>query len=132
MNDDNLARHFARLHYIYKEYKISNGEQVFNLDEGGFSTRTAPRARAKAVMETCGRSNSVGLKWSANADHVTLMPVVSADGTAWRPIAILSGKRHKWRKRDDGSVETPATFLPQNSLVCHRDPAGMDSLIFQE
>ena len=130
MNEDNLARHFARLHHIYKEYKSSDGQQVFNLDESGFSTRTASRARAKAVMETCGMSNAVGLKWSANAYHVTLMPVASADGTAWRPIAILSGKRHKWRKRDDGIVDTPATVLVQNAILCHRDPAGMDSLIF--
>ena len=35
------------------------------------------------------------LKWSANADHVTLMLVVSADDTAWRSIVVPSGKRKK-------------------------------------
>jgi len=82
-------------------------------------------------MESRGRSNSVELRRSSNADHVTLMPVVSADGSAWTPIAILPGKRSKWRKLPDGSIETPAHFLPHNSKLGYRDPAGKNSELFQ-
>lgn len=75
-----------------QEVQSLSCEQVLNLDESSFPTRTASRATAKAVIETCSRSISVELKWSADADQATLMPMESADGTAWRPIAILYGK----------------------------------------
>ena len=77
----NLVEHFARLQQLYKEFQITSGAQIFNLDESGFSTRTAFRARPKAAIQSQGRSNSTELKWSSNAAHVTTMPVVSADGT---------------------------------------------------
>ena len=132
MSPHNLAEHFARLQQLYKEFGIKSGAQIFNLDESGFSTRTAFRVRAKAAMERQGRSNSTELKWAGNAAHVTIMPVVSADGTVWTPVAILRGKRAKYNIREDGSHETPASYLPENVKVAYRDPAGMDSAIFFE
>ena len=132
MSPNNLAEHYARLRQVYKEFNITSGAQIFNLDESGFSTRTAFRARAKAAMETQGRNNSVEMKWSSNACHVTLMLVVSADGRVWAPLAILPGKRAKYRIRPDGTRETPACFLPECARITYRDPAGMDSAIFLE
>ena len=130
MSVQNMAEHFARLTQVYEEYGITSGAQVFNLDESGFSTRTAHRARAKAVCEKQGRSNAREMKCSKNADHVTIMPIVSADGRIYDPVAILPGKRSKWRMRPDGNRETPACFLPENARVAYRDPAGMDTQIF--
>ena len=129
MSPHNLAEHFARLQQLYKEFGIKSVAQIFNIDESGFSTRTAFRARAKAAMELQGRSNSTELKWAGNAAYVTIMPVVSADGTVWTPVAILPGKRAKYRIREDGSRETPACYLPENVKVAYRDPAGMDAAI---
>ena len=76
MSPHNWAEHFARLQQFYKEFGITSGAQIFNLDESGFSTRIAFRARAEAVMDRQGRSNSTKLKWAGNAAHVTIMPVV--------------------------------------------------------
>ena len=122
----NIAEH-SRLQQAYNEYNICSGAQIFNLDESGFSTETAYRARAKGVMEASGRSNSIELKWSSNADHVTLMPVVSADGRARDPVAIAPGKRAKYRIRPDGTRETPSFYLPEDARIIYRHPAGMDS-----
>ena len=132
MSPHNLAEHFARLQQLHKEFGITSGAQIFNLDESGFSTRTAFRARAKAAMDGQGCSDSTALKWAGNAAHVTIMPVVSADGTVWTPVAILPGKRAKYRIRGDVSREKPASYLPENIKVAYRDQAGMDSAIFFE
>ena len=132
MPPTNLAEHYACLIRVYKEFNITSGAQIFNLDESGFSTRTAFRARAKAGMETHGRNNSVEIKWSSNGSHVTLMPVVSADDRVWAPLAILPGKREKYRIMPNGMRETPACFLPECARITYRDPAGMDSPIFLE
>lgn len=130
MSPCNVAVHFARLRKIYREFKIKCASQIFNIDESGFSTRKAGRGRAKAIMRKEGRSNSVELSWSQNADHVTLMPVVSADGSAFSPIAILPGCNAKFRIRSDNTRETPSDYLPPRTLVSYRNPAGMDSCIF--
>ena len=132
MSPHNLAEHFARLQQLYKEIGINSGAQIFNPDESGFSTLTAFRAREKAAMERQGRSNSTELKWAGNAAHVTIMLVVPADGTVWTPVAILPGKRAKYRIREDGSRETPASYLPENVKVAYRDRSGMDSAMFSE
>ena len=127
MSPTNIAEHYARLQQAYNEYGICSGAQIFNLDESGFSTKTAYRARAKGVMEASGRSNSIELKWSSNADHVTLMPIFSADGRAWDPVAIAPSKLAKYRIGPDGSRETPSCYLPENARIIYRDPAGMES-----
>ena len=127
MCPENISKHYARLQQAYDEYGIRSGEQIFNLDETGFWTRTACCARAHGVMEAKGRRNAIELKWSANADHVTLMAIVSADGRAWDPVAIAPGKRAKYAIRPDGMRETPARYLPENEIIFYRDPAGMDS-----
>ena len=126
----NLAEYFARLEQVYRELNVMSGSQIVSLDESEFSTQTAFQARTKAAMDSRGRNNSITINWSGNASHVTIMPVVSADGRYWTPIAILPGKRAKYRIRQDGTRKTPAFYLPKNALVAYRDPVGMDSEIF--
>ena len=60
------------------------------------------------------------------------MPVVSADGKAWPPVIILPGVLHNFRKRADGTTELLHDYLPANSMVAHRSPAGMDSDLFAQ
>ncbi|CDF33433.1 unnamed protein product [Chondrus crispus] len=132
MSPVTMAEHFARLHQVYREYKITSAQQIFNLDESGFSMRTVHRSRTKAVFERTARSNSKELKWSKNAEHATIMPVVSADGRVWCPVAILPGKRSKYRIRADGKKETPSCYLPSNAYTSYRDPAGVDGAIFYD
>ena len=130
MSPEVLAAHYARLKNAYKHYKILSPAQVFNIDESGVSARSGGRGKGKAAMAANGRSNAVELEFSANAEHVTVMPVVSADGKAWPPVVILPGTFHKYRTRSDGTIETVHNFLPHDAMVAHRSPAGMDSNLF--
>lgn len=63
-------------------------------------------------------------------EHLTIMPVVSADGKAWPPIVVLPGVMNKFRKRADGIIETLHDYHPAGTSVAHRTPASMDSTIF--
>lgn len=101
MSPMNLASHFAGLEQAYKELKITTPEQIFNIDESGFSVRTASCAPSKALFYSRGHCNSLELKLNGNAQHVTIMPVVSADDQSWSPVVILQGTRAKFRKRED-------------------------------
>lgn len=78
----NISEHYELLQQEYEEYGICSGAQVLNLNESDFPTKTAYRARAKRVLEARGRRNLIEIKWPANAERVTLMPVVCADGRA--------------------------------------------------
>lgn len=117
---------------MYKAFDITSGAQICNLDESRFSTRTEFRAHAKAGMATNVWHNSVEMKWSSNASHVTPMPVVSAGRRVWAPLVILPGKRAEYRIRPHGANEAPGCFFPQCAKMKYRDPAGMDSAVYLE
>lgn len=127
-----MATHFARLHHVYQKFNIVNPSQIFNIDESGFSVKSATRTRTKAVFDGNERPNALALKWAENADHTTIMPVVSADGSVWTPVVIIPGARAKYRTRDDGIIESPGSFLPPNAVLGYREPAGMDTELFKE
>ena len=130
MSPHNMAMHFARLKKAYTRFEIVSPAQVFNIDESGVSTRTGGRGKGKAAMNAEGRSNAVELEFSSNAEHVTLMPVVSADGKAWPPVIVFPGVFHKFRVLPDGKKEFLHDYLPTDALVAHRTPAGIDSDLF--
>lgn len=127
-----MAMHFARLVRAYIFFNIVSPRQVFNIDESGVSSRTGGRGKGKAVMRSKGRSNSVELEFAGNAEHLTVMPVISADGKPWNPVVILPGTLHKFRTRPDGTTETLVDYLPPGSYVTHRTPASMDTDIFAQ
>lgn len=95
------ASHFARLPQVYREYDIHSAMRVSFVDESGLSTRTAARARAKALMSSMRRNYAIKLSSTENAEHVTILPVVSACGEVWNPVLILPGKYTKYRERSD-------------------------------
>lgn len=95
MSLQNIARNFARLSIVYAEYKIENVAHIFNLHESGCSVWTAYRSRTKEIFTKSTRANAVDMKWSANVEHVTLMPVCSADGKVYSPVVILPEKDQK-------------------------------------
>lgn len=69
--------------------------------------------------------------WLKNAEHVTVLPVVSANGCVYRPVVIFPGKLDKYRTRPNGRIKTPVDFLPANANVMYRDPAAVDLHISQ-
>ena len=132
MTVENVAGHYARLKAIYEKYSINCRSQIFNLDETGFSMRGAERGRTKLVTIKDQRLNCVSLKLSGSIDHVTVLPVVSADGKMWNPAVVLKGKKHRVRKSKDGSARTLHSYFPPGSSIYMRENvASMDSDIFQ-
>lgn len=85
----------------------------------------------KRVVGTCDQANGLRLKVSG-CDRITVMPVVSDDGTAWRPVVVVPGKRVRVRELQAGKKQTVANFLPSKSYMYMRhDVAGVDSDIFE-
>lgn len=106
------------------------------MDESGFFTRTAARARAKVLMSLKGRSNAIELSWAKNAKHVTILPVTSACDKVCNPVVMFPGKHIKYRERP-GPVpvgqqvhKKPACYLSPQFYTMYRDFAGMNTLTF--
>lgn len=74
----------------------------------------------------------MSLKWAASAEHVRIMPVVSADGKCWCSLLVILGKRQEYRFMSNGTIEKTATYLPVNVYVTYCNPAGVDTKIFLE
>lgn len=91
MSPQTLAKNFAFLVKMYREYNVTSPCQVFNLDASGVSTRTVMRGRAKAALNSKGSINALEVQFFTNVGHFTIMPVISADGKTWTPVSILSG-----------------------------------------
>ena len=132
MSPYTLAKHYARLQTIYNLFKITSPEQVINLDESGISTKTDLRGKGKAAMHKDARQNAITPLFSANAEHLTIMPVVSADGTKYTSVVVLPGTCPKFRIREDRTVEFVQNFLPPKAKVVHRSPASMTAAFFEQ
>lgn len=126
MSDTNLAQHFARLLKVYREYNIVSPAQVLDIDESRVSTRRAGSEPQKAVMRAEGTSNSIDVDWAKNDAHVMLIPVVSADGRAWTPVAIFLGVRQQYRTLANRNMKMPASFLPAGTFVSYRASSSME------
>lgn len=125
-----LAQIFARLTKAYGENNIQSPQQVFNINELGFSVRAICHAIINVVFDAKGHSNSTELNWAAIPQHITIIPVVSAKGRAWRLVIVMLGKRVDYRTLADDTVQTPYCYLPEISHTFYREPAGVDRNIF--
>lgn len=125
-----LAAHLARLKNIYSTFGLTSPKQIFNMDESAVSTRSARRGKYKAALNASRRQNYITMKFSSIADHVTIMPVVSACGKVWNTVVILRGVCQKFRTRSVGTTEMPHKFLPHNSFVAYRSPANINLYSF--
>ena len=98
MSPRNMSMHYARSMQAYALYRIKCPAQVFNIDESGVSCRTGGQGKGHAAMRACGRS-------IAAAEHLTVMPIVSANGKCWLPVVIMPGVMQKYRLSADGNPE---------------------------
>ena len=130
MSPRNLAMHYARLAQTYKKFNIMSAAQIFNIDESGVSSRTGGRGKGMAAMRAKGRSNAVDLEFASNAEHLTIMPVVSGDGERWGPVVIMPGVQQKYRIKADNKKEFLLDYLPKNTFIVHRTPASMTKEFF--
>lgn len=63
----------------------------------------------------------------SKAQHFIIMPVVSADGVAWSPLSLPSGKHAKFQSKRDGTIYNPSTFLPAPANCVYREKEGFDT-----
>lgn len=76
-------------------------------------------------MDVQERQNSLNTDFKFNAQHNTLMLVISADGHLLKSVVILCGTSEKYRTRADGSIEVPNDYFSFGALVSYRKPASM-------
>lgn len=125
MSSDVLSKTFARFSIIYCTDKVKYSRQIVNIDVSAPSTRTVLRAPAKDLTRTDGRCDSAELKWSNNFEHVTMAPVVSAEGKVSNTFVILQGSKPRFRNRVAGYVpdgyatETPPDFLTHGTYIAN-------------
>ena len=67
------------------------------------------------------------MEFSTNAEHLTVIPVISTDIKAWLPLIIFFGMIYKFRKRMDGKMAVLHDLRPCDSMIAHRTPPGMDT-----
>lgn len=111
MSPITIAKHYAIMTWIYKTYDITSPPQIFKIDESCLSSRTGGIGKGKAAIRSNGHSNAVELELSSNIEHITIMPVVSADGKPRNRAVILPGTLQKFRVCADGKRETLIYFL---------------------
>lgn len=80
MSVPNLSGFFTLLQSTYLKFDIRSSQQVFNLEESGFSVRDALKRKQKGIFHKDSTSNVTQLKWHSNATRMTIMPVIRADG----------------------------------------------------
>lgn len=64
------------------------------------------------------------------AEHLTIMPVVSADGQRWGPVVIMPGVVQKVRVRPDGNKALLVDYFPKYVQVLNLTPVRMTKEIF--
>ncbi len=88
--------------------------------------RGAVRGKARHFKRP--RPNFISSKLSGSIYHVTVLPVVSADGKLWNPAVFLKGKRHRVRRGNDGCARAlHSYFIPGSHIYMREDVASMDS-----
>lgn len=83
-------------------------------------------------MDAHDRQYSIDREFPANAEHVTLISVISASGKIWDPVVILQGTCQKYRIRQDGVCEIPHDFRPPCSMDSYRTRASIKIPIFEQ
>lgn len=131
-NPENLARMMALLKLV-REKKGITAANVFNADESGFSTKDLLSGSRKRPLAPSGTSTAkvVVPCVSDDAQFLTLLPIIAADGDQLPPTFIVKGspnnpKRRRNAERGDGAWQFLNDVAPPNSIFLYKTPAGMD------
>lgn len=135
VTEEHICEHIARVQAAIKRYGIRSASQIVNMDQSGMSfKKMVGRSLRKGFV-----SNNKGNKSSAlqktlsakgNLDRVTIMPVVSACGKAFKPVVVYPGKLPHYRKVN-GRFETLSDVL-MPSYLYHNDTSAANSEIIYD
>ena len=129
-----LTSHFPKLERLIADNNIDS-QRLFNLDECGITPARdlASKTQCKRYIPRGSAGDSRVGQFKHN-DRTTVMPVISAAGTAGPPLFVLKGKQIPYRTelRNGRFVyETPASRLRHKAVVALRaELGGVDSESF--
>ena len=109
---EHCAEHLARIRSIMLRYRIRDSRFIFNLDQSGASfQKMVGRSLRKGIGRKGVKLIQKAIRTKGGLNRVTVMPVVSAAGLAYKPIVVYPGKRAHYRIVR-GVVQTVQSFLP--------------------
>lgn len=95
-----------------------------NIDEPGFSIRRMISEIHKDLVKSCSQEITKEVQFRATVNHVTITPMKSASEQNLPHSIVLPGVGHQYRKRSDGSIETPTDVLSQSNYTFMRPITG--------
>lgn len=105
------AEHLPCVSDTMKRYNIREAWQIFNMDETGHSFKRLVERSLRKVIGPKGRNLTLhASKTKGNLESVTVMPVLSASGTRYKPVVMYTGKQVHYRKVR-GILQTIHSFL---------------------
>lgn len=130
---DVVAEHIARMEAVYKRYNIKHARQLVNMDQSGSSfKKMVGRSLRKGMVPSDDSAKALALQKTlatrGSLDRVTVMPVVSADGHAYKPCVVYPGK-HAHYRTVNGRKETLHDFLMKCYLYYNETSAANSSII---
>lgn len=131
VSEANVAEHIAHVKAAMDRYRIKDARFVFNMDQSGASfAKMTGRSLRKGVGPRNVALIHSAVRTKGNLERVTVMPVVSASGVAFKPVIVYPGKQAHYRKVS-GHIQTLHGFLPP-CYFYQREVPGVDSaIIFQ-
>ena len=133
-NPENIARLFALIKIIREEKNILP-RNVFNCDECGIDTKELLTNKQTRYMTANGgrhsRTDRLVPGVAADAQSMTFLPLISADGVALPPTFVVRGTDGHVKKRrpagqPTGAWEYLTKYAPPDSMIMFRTPAGLD------
>ena len=122
---DHVAEHIGRVKAIIARYNIKNAKYIFNLDQSGCSSQ---RMTGRSLREGVGPRHvaliNSSVRTKVNLERVTIMPVVSANGFAYKPVVIYPGVQRHYRTVK-GERQTSHGYLP-NCYLYQREMPGVN------
>lgn len=99
MAPDIVQEHMARVQAAIDSYNIRDPKFVFNMNQSGASfNKMVSRALRKGVTSKGAPDVQKNIRTKGDLNRVTIMPVVSTSGTAYKLVFVFLGKLAHYRK----------------------------------
>jgi len=133
-----VARWYALLSLLYRDYKIISPRQVWNMDETHIHARTSAISSRIGIVDGVHMTKPevILLPFSSGADACTAAFCVSAAGVATPHFVVVDGQAPGHgivtvtgpdRFKKDAAL---ASWLNDGTIVWRRSPPGMDKALF--
>jgi len=131
-NAECVAEFFAQVEHYYQKYNITEGWQVFNLDETGFTPgRDLDGSGRHGVVTTIG-NRAVTSRVTFQYEHrISVLGCVNAVGKSFQSTAVFKGVREP-KMNVFLSLKPVSRIMPEPwTAMWRRDSASVDSAIFR-